>query len=171
MLSNINNSKKKMTQIIYNFDEEGYFTGKSKANIDPLETKIKKKDIYLLPRNATFTKTPKPQENRRIKWDKNNQKWIYEDIKVPEKPKEEAESESDKIERLKNMAVFIRSSYLQTTDWYILRELDNPNSYPNEVKKKRILARNQINEIEKISNLKEASSIEENYPFKNEINL
>jgi len=38
------------------------------------------------------------------------------------------------------------------------------------VKEKRILARNQINEIEKISNLKEASSIEENYPFKNEIN-
>ena len=82
-----------MTQIIYNFDEEGYFTGKSKANIDPLETKIKKKDIYLLPRNATFTKTPKPQENKRIKWDKNNQKWIYEDIKILENPQEEIESE------------------------------------------------------------------------------
>jgi hypothetical protein len=159
-----------MTQIIYNFDEEGYFTGKSEANIDPLETKIKKKNIYLLPRNATFTKTLKLKENTRVRWDKNNQKWIYEDIKIPEKPKEEVESESDKIDRLKNKAIFIRSSYLQTTDWYILREFDNPNSYPNEVKKKRILARNQINEIEKISNLKEASSIEENYPFKNEIN-
>lgn len=160
-----------MTQIIYNFDEEGYFTGKSKANIDPLETKIKKKDIYLLPRNATFTKTPKPQENKRIKWDKNNQKWIYENIKILENPQEEIESESNKIKRLKNKAIFIRSSYLQTTDWYILRELDNPNSYPNEVKKKRILARNQINEIEKILTLEEANSIAVNYPFKVKINL
>ena len=159
-----------MTKILYNFDNDGYFTDKSEANIDPLETKKQKKNIYLLPRNATFTKTPKPQENKRIKWDKNNQKWIYEDIKIPEKPQEEIESESDKIKRLKNKAIFIRSSYLQITDWYILREFDNPNSYPNEVKKKRILARNQINEIEKISNLKKASSIEEKYPFKNEIN-
>jgi len=159
-----------MTQIIYNFDDEGYFTDKSEANIDPLETKAQKKNIYLLPRNATFIKTPEPQENKRIKWDKDNQKWIHEDIKIPEESENDIETESDKIKRLKIEAVSIRNSYLQTTDWYVLRECDQPNSYPTEVKEKRILARNQINEIEKISNLKEASSIEENYPFKNEIN-
>jgi len=158
-----------MTQIIYNFDEEGYFTGKSKANIDPLETKVKKKNIYLLPRNATFIKAPKPQENKRIRWNKDNQKWFHEDIKIPEDPEEKIETESDKIRRLKNHAISIRNSYLQTTDWYALREYDQPNSYPTKVKEKRILARSQINEIEKISNLKEASSIEINYPFKDEI--
>jgi hypothetical protein len=153
-----------MSKFIYNFDEDGYFSGISEAKIDPLETKIKKEDIYLLPKNATFTEVVSPQENKRIKWDKDDQKWIYEDIKIPELV-EEIESESDQINRLKTQAIINRSSYLQTTDWYILREFDNPNSYPIEVKEKRTLARNQINEIEKISDLKEANSIKENYPF------
>lgn len=153
-----------MTKFIYNFDENGYFIGRSEANIDPLETKIKKENIYLLPKNATFTKALKPQENKKIKWDKDDQKWIYKYVKIPESV-EEIESESDKINRLKTQAIIIRSSYLQATDWYILREFDNPNSYPFEVKEKRTLARNQINEIEKISDLKEANSINENYPF------
>ena len=154
-----------MAKIIYNYDEEGYFTVKSEANINPLETKLKKENIYLLPRNSTFVKIPEIKENKRIKWDKDNQKWIYEDITIPEEPKEEIESESDIIKRLKNMAILIRSSYLQTTDWYILREFDDPDSYPSEVKNKRILARNQINEIEKIFTLEEANSIAANYPF------
>ena len=117
-----------------------------------------------MPKNATFTKALKPQENKKIKWDKDDQKWIYKYVKIPESV-EEIESESDKINRLKTQAIIIRSSYLQATDWYILREFDNPNSYPFEVKEKRTLARNQINEIEKISDLKEANSINENYPF------
>lgn len=160
-----------MTKIIYNFDEEGYFADKSEANIDPLETKAQKKNIYLLPRNSTFIKTPEPQENKRIKWDQDNQKWIHEDIKIPEETEEEIESEPDKIKRLKIQAISIRNSYLQTTDWYVLREYDQPNSYPTEVKEKRILARNQINEIEKILTLEEANSITVNYPFKVKINL
>lgn len=160
-----------MTKTIYNFDDEGYFTDKSEANIDPLETKVQKKNIYLLPRNSTFIKTPEPQENKRIKWDKDNQKWIHEDIKITEESENNIETESDKIKRLKTQAILIRSSYLQTTDWYVLREYDQPNSYPAEVKEKRVIARNQINEIEKILTLEEANSILVNYPFKVKINL
>ena len=42
----------------------------------------------------------------------------------------------------------IRKNYLVSTDWFIQREFDKPNTYPQEVKEKRMLARTQINGIE-----------------------
>lgn len=49
---------------------------------------------------------------------------------------------------LKMLLIRIRKKYLNDTDYYILRELDEPNSYPIEVKNRRILARQEINAIE-----------------------
>jgi len=151
-----------MAKIVYNYDQEGYYIGNQEAALDPLETKIKKQNAYLLPSNATFTKMDlKPQENKRIKW--NSEKWIYEDIPITED--EKIKTDEEITDQLKNEAVAIRKGYLYSTDWYILREYDQPNSYPAEIKNQRILARKQVNEIEKIDNLTDAQNIEKDYEF------
>ena len=106
-----------------------------------------------------------PAENKRIKW--NNKKWIYEDI--PIEKDEDVITDETRVEQLKNQAIAIRRSYLSTTDWYILREYDQPNSYPQDIKIHRILAREQINHIEMINQLPDAQNIEQDYKFK--INL
>ena len=46
-----------------------------------------------------------------------------------------------------------RSLYLKSTDWYTAREVDEPSSYPVEIKNKRILAREEINSIEACTTL------------------
>jgi len=52
------------------------------------------------------------------------------------------------FEEKKQSLINVRLQYLKSTDWYTARELDEPNSYPQEIKAKRILARQEINEIE-----------------------
>ena len=159
-----------MTKKIYNYDNNGYYTLTNEANIDPLESKKRNKNIYLLPKNATFAKVLPSKKDKLIKWNKNNSEWFYEDILENQKKNEVNETEEEKTKRLRSNALSVRLSYLQSTDWYVLREYDQPDSYPTEVKKRRILARNQINEIEKILTLEEANSIAVNYPFKVKIN-
>jgi hypothetical protein len=46
-----------------------------------------------------------------------------------------------------------RLFYLQKTDWFFAREFDEPNSYPQEIKTKRILARKEINDIQACTTL------------------
>ena len=151
-----------MTKLIYNYDQDAYYLGSQKADLDPLESKIQKQDIHLLPGNATFTQMNlKPKENKRIKW--NGQKWIYEDL--PPAKTEIIPTDEEQIDQLKNTAIGIRRSYLYSTDWYILREYDQPDSYPENIKSKRILVRKQINEIESIDQLLDAQNIEKNHKF------
>lgn len=49
--------------IIYNYNNDGIFTGNSKAKLDPRATKRKGKSVYALPANATFKKPPETKEN------------------------------------------------------------------------------------------------------------
>lgn len=50
--------------IIYNYDEiTGVYTGESEASLDPEETKIQGKDVYLIPDFATTKKPPKTKPN------------------------------------------------------------------------------------------------------------
>lgn len=58
-----------------------------------------------------------------------------------------------KKENLKNNLISVRRSYLFSTDWYTSRAVDEPNSYPEEIKNKRILARQEINDIEACTTL------------------
>ena len=53
----------------------------------------------------------------------------------------------ERKEQIKNQLINSRLSYLQRTDWYVAREIDESNSYPQEVKDKRIQARQEINAI------------------------
>lgn len=58
-------------------------------------------------------------------------------------------------EKLKKELIDSRLAYLNSTDWYIIREIDQPNSYPKEIKAARIRAREEINEIEACTTLKQ----------------
>lgn len=155
-----------MTKLIYNYNQDGYYISTNQADIDPLESKRQGKDIYLLPKNATFEEVIAAKEDKLIKW--NNNQWFYEDI-IPEIKEEIIETIEEKIAKLKNIALINRKSYLSLTDWYILREYDQRDSYPEEVKENRILARFQINQIENISTLEKAESIEQDYIFNDHI--
>ncbi|NHJ87768.1 MAG: hypothetical protein FK734_20065 [Asgard group archaeon] len=46
-----------------------------------------------------------------------------------------------------------RRNYLKSTDYYVLKEIDIPGSYPEEIKNKRILAWQEIEEIENATNI------------------
>lgn len=61
---------------IYNYDSETkIYLSSQNADLDPEETKIQGKDVYLIPDNATTTKPPAAKENSVRVWDEN--KWIY----------------------------------------------------------------------------------------------
>jgi len=63
---------------IYNYDENGYFISESDAKLDLLETNIQNKQMYLLPKNATFIKVIDSLENKLRRF--VNNEWVYEDI-------------------------------------------------------------------------------------------
>lgn len=128
-----------MTKLYYNYNNKGYYTASREARENPLE-----KGIYLLPANATFSEPLPNQEGKNIKW--NGTKWIYEDI--PEEVKEPEPTQEELLKTAIDQAVGNRKNYLSSTDWYILREYDQPDTYPQEIKDKRILARTEINQIE-----------------------
>ena len=53
--------------IFYTYDEKTKeFTGTQNGFIDPLETKKQGENVYLFPRNATYQKPPKTEENQAL---------------------------------------------------------------------------------------------------------
>ena len=61
---------------IYNYDSETkVYLSSQNADLDPEETKIQGKDIYLIPDNATTTRPPAAKENNVRVWYES--KWIY----------------------------------------------------------------------------------------------
>lgn len=71
--------------LTYHYNEEKEYTHNEEAFLDPLETEIQEKEIYLLPANATFEQPPEAKEGFKIKW--NGATWEYEEIpKEPEPP-------------------------------------------------------------------------------------
>lgn len=72
--------------------------------------------------------------------------------------KEDIRSATQKKEDLTNLLVLSRKEYLAATDWYCSREIDEPGSYPQTIKDKRILAREEINDIEAATTLSALNS-------------
>lgn len=58
--------------LVYKFDEKGLFVGIDETELDPLETKLQGKEIYLLPSKATF-EAPEEKEGFAPVW--NGEKW------------------------------------------------------------------------------------------------
>lgn len=59
---------------VYTYNEEKVFEMELEARLDPLETKVQGKNVYLLPANATFEK-PKLKENEVAVFESG--KWNY----------------------------------------------------------------------------------------------
>ena len=136
------------TKIVYSYDEETFkYNGEALAQESPLEV-----GNFLMPANSTTIK-PILKEGKIAKFDKSKNKWVYEDITKPEPEPKPEPTQEEIIKELKLNLINSRLSYLSSTDWYITREFDKPNSYPQEIKDKRNLIRDEINEIEQINNL------------------
>lgn len=58
--------------LVYKYDEKGLFVGAEETELDPLESELQGKEIYLLPPNATFA-APEEKEGFAPVWD--GEKW------------------------------------------------------------------------------------------------
>lgn len=67
------------------------------------------------------------------------------------------------LAKSKEKKIAFYKNYLIETDWYAVREIDDPNSYPEDIKNNRILARNTINLIESINTIEELNEININF--------
>jgi hypothetical protein len=77
--------------------------------------------------------------------------------------REDPNQEAITLEMQKNQLINLRKKYLNDTDWYLIREADQPQSYPSDVKNKRIQAREEINLIQSLSNLQQLEQFSSNF--------
>ena len=125
---------------VYSFKpENGEYIGELIARQSPLD----EEEVYLIPAYATEIE-PIFEEGKITKF--VNNEWVLENIPTPPEPTPPTLEE--RKQSLKNQLIGVRLGYLSSTDWYIAREMDEPNSYPQEIKNKRIQARQEINDIE-----------------------
>lgn len=61
---------------VYFFDHEGLFIGEGNAQKDPLESEIAKRDVFLIPAQATNQKPPLTADNEILRW--TGSLWITE---------------------------------------------------------------------------------------------
>ena len=102
--------------IAYMYDEDFYYVGEAECQIDPLESEIAGKDIWLLPANCTWEKPLPEKEGYKVKW--NGENWEYEEIPVPPPPPEPTEDE------IKAQMLEIRDEYFaRYVDWYQSKHL------------------------------------------------
>ena len=92
----------------YNSENKKY-EGEATCQIDPLESEIAGKEIYLLPADCTYDVPPEAKEGFDIVW--NGDAWEY---KEQEKPKEE-EPYVPTEDELKSQIRAVRDNYMQTT--------------------------------------------------------
>ena len=92
----------------YNSENKKY-EGEATCQIDPLESEIAGKEIYLLPADCTYEVPPEAKEGFDIVW--NGDVWEY---KEQEKPKEE-EPYVPTEDELKSQIRAVRDNYMQTT--------------------------------------------------------
>ena len=86
------------------------------------------------------------------------QKWIASGGSiVPEFTKEEEKK------NLRKKLILSRMKYLSSTDFRVLRFVDEATPYPNEIKTKRILARQEINQIEACTTIEQLKQFSEDF--------
>lgn len=102
---------------VYLYDEiTKEFIMEEDAHIDPLETKKKGENVYLLPVNATFKEPIQAKEGFKIVFNGNG--WEYQEIKVEvEEIPEEKEPTNEDISQMR------QGEYMRRTDPLTLRKL------------------------------------------------
>lgn len=73
------------------------------------------------------------------------------------------ETESCEAEKLKEKLILSRKTYLESTDWEIVKAIELGVDAPADVVTERALARQEINEIELIDNLEDLQNYNENF--------
>ena len=99
----------------YNSENKKY-EGEATCQIDPLESEIAGKEIYLLPADCTYEVPPEEKDGFDIVW--NGDAWEY---KEQEKPKEE-EPYVPTEDELKAQVRAVRNQYLEQTDKFMLSD-------------------------------------------------
>lgn len=83
---------------LYYYDENGYYRAMSEAFLDPLETELQGKEVWLIPPHATTIEPPSSAEGHIIKF--NGKTWELEKMPDPE-PEPELTLEELKAQKLK----------------------------------------------------------------------
>ena len=77
--------------------------------------------------------------------------------------REDPNQESITLEMNKNHLINLRKKYLSDTDWYLIREADQPQSYPTDIKNKRMQAREEINLLQSFTALEQLEPFISNF--------
>ena len=69
----------------YSYNNDRKYIGPYTCQLDPIESKLQNKDIYLLPSDATWIKPDDFNiETQYAKWNEEEQKWEINDIELEE---------------------------------------------------------------------------------------
>ena len=84
--------------IAYHYDDKGYYIGEMNRQRDPLTSEMEGRDVYLMPGDCTDVKPPKEKEGFKIKWNKDTNKWAYEEVQKEEEPAPYEPTEAEKLQ-------------------------------------------------------------------------
>lgn len=127
----------------YKYDEKGYFEGEMNCQRDPLESLKEKRDVWLLPADATYVAPLPEKDGFKVKW--NEDHWEYEEI-----PDESVPEHVPTEEELKQQRLFELKGKLYQTDYKALKYAEGwltEEEYA-ETKAERQAWRDEINQLE-----------------------
>ena len=132
--------------LAYRYKDDGIYEGESTCQKDPLESKLKGEDVWLLPGNCTWTMPPEEKEGFDRKFDKETGEWSYIEKKKDPEPEPYVPTEKD----LLNQRLWQLKGELQATDYKCLKFVDGALTEEEyaEVRIARQALRDQINEVQ-----------------------
>lgn len=131
--------------VAYHYDDKGYYIGEIDRQIDPLESEIEGKEVYLIPGDSTLTKPLKEKEGFKVKWNKETSKWEYEEVKK-EEPEEYVPTEAEKLQ----MEISKKKGELSLSDYKAIKYAEGWISEEEyaPIKAERQVIRDEINALE-----------------------
>ena len=131
--------------VAYRYDDKGYYIGEITCQLDPLESKLAGKSIYLVPGESTLVKPLKGKEGFKVKWDSDSHKWFYEEV-IVEKPEEYVPTEAEKLQ----MEISQKKGELYKSDYKAIKYAEGWISEEEyaPVKAERQAIRDEINALE-----------------------